>query len=403
VPTTLTPTFAPSLTMAWQSKQTVFSGSGDVGTVFYGALDGDGSTLAVTTPQVGEGKGWGVIQAWCSSCWGALEGYSKDTMYVEGGVATMGLSVALSADGSVGAFLGDVVRVYLKQPTGTWVQRGSTLSAGEDYGKGNAGYLAVADYFRDVALSEDGNTVAFFHTDESELRVYDWGFGATGSWSWAARPPIGRAKGVSMTMSGDGKVLFDCDWQSQSKPAKVHSRVWTSTGWVDRTYIKEFFYSSKDLFGLTLRTNYDGSRVAVAAKEQSWGNGMVRVYDWDTPSAPGEYKFLKYFTGGKYFGQGVDLSSDGNTLAMLSRHDGTDQYPSGYIYVYDYDSATGQWNLRGDKFKTTAWLGTGGYYAHPAMRISLSRDGSHVALSLLRGKVESGAEGALEVFEWKLA
>lgn len=133
----------------------------------------------------------------------------------------------------------------------------------------------------------------------------------------------------------------------------------------------------------------DGSRVAFC----SLGNansttqaGKVRVFDWggDTWNQAGEA--LEGDNPGDGFGFGIDISADGNRLAVGARYNALNGYRAGQAKVFEWNGE--DWEQLGADFYGA---NAEDYFG----RLSISGDGNRLAIN------SSSGSGRVEIFEWR--
>lgn len=297
----------------------VKASNSDAGDWFAGiALSGDGNTLAVGAPgedSAANGIGGndadntapeaGAVYVYVKSgaTW-LLQAYIKAHNTDAGD--WFGLSVALSSDGNilaVGAPGEDsdgsssfdnsadgIGAVYV------YSRIGSSWDI-EAYGKGS--YVESGDGFGDrVALSGDGNTLAV-------STLYD----------------DSAAKGID----GNGAD------NSAAESGAVYVFHWSSS-WIEQAYIKASNTGAGDYFGESIALSGDGNALAVAAPFESSAATGVGGDETDNTAARAGAAYVYLRSGSvwsqeayikasntdswDWFGFSMDLSADGNTLAL---------------------------------------------------------------------------------------
>ncbi|MEO7056105.1 MAG: hypothetical protein ABI281_05465 [Caldimonas sp.] len=245
------------------------------------------------------------------------EGILGEAAYDESGHV-----VALSADGSrvaIGAWLNDGangtdsghVRVYQKSGT-TWTQLGGDID----------GQAANDRFGTSLAMSADGSRVvvgAYLHgagfTAAGQVRVYEL---VSGAWT-----PIGTAidggfsqgLGYAVSMSANGRrILVGVPGVNNTNG---YARVYEQSG-SDWVALGSVLAESGWDFGQALDMSDDGNRIAIGAPS---GNGTSRpgttyVYQWNGTvwAALGAPIVGEAF--GDFAGAAVSLSSDGSRVAI---------------------------------------------------------------------------------------
>ncbi|MEJ2404988.1 MAG: hypothetical protein P8171_11975, partial [Candidatus Thiodiazotropha sp.] len=349
--------------------------SGDGDTLAVGAIYEDSSTTGInSTPDEG------ATDAGAVYVFSRMGGVWSEQAYVKpsnmGAHDDFGHAVALSGDGNtmaVGAIYEDssttgidstpndgsydTGAVYVFDRTaGSWSQQAYIKAS-------NTGFM---DYFgRSVALSSNGDTLAVgaYLEDSSTTGIdstpdegaYDAGaayvFSRTaGSWSQqayikASNTGVGDNFGWSVALSDDGDTLAVGAYLEDSSTtgidttpdegatdagaAYVFSRM--AGSWSQQAYMKASNTGAGDNFGGSVALSGDGNTLAVGAGMEDSGTtgvnstpdegasdaGAVYVYSL-TGGAWFQQAYVKAAnTGaGDFFGQSLDLNTDGNTLAV---------------------------------------------------------------------------------------
>jgi hypothetical protein len=314
-----------------------------------------------------------------------------------------GSSVSLSGDGSrvaIGATRNDGggedsghVRVYDWDGT-AWGQVGQDIDGETAYDWSGYSVSLSADGSR-VAISaqeNDGNGTASGH-----VRIYDL-IGST--WTQLGADIDGEAandrSGSSVSLSGDGsRVAIG----AKSNTGGIffgevgHVRVyeWNGTAWVQvgQDIDGEAY---QDRSGGSVSLSFNGSRVAIGAQENDTdGNGgragHVRVYDWNGTSWVQVGDDIDGEAYQDESGQSVSLSADGSRVAIGAPFNDGAGSDSGHVRVYEWNG--------------TAWVQLGadidgeaaGYFS--GRSVSLSGDGSRVAIGALGSNV-----GRVDIYDW---
>ena len=100
-----------------------------------------------------------------------------------------------------------------------------------------------------------------------------------------------------------------------------------------------------------------------------------------------------------YTAQGLSMSDDGNILAVVSRDwdraGGGSNH--GGVYIYDWNSVTEVWDQRGDVFSPPSDATNGVLWGHS---VSLSSDGSYMAVGSVLHTETVSQQGGVFVYEW---
>jgi hypothetical protein len=150
-----------------------------------------------------------------------------------------------------------------------------------------------------------------------------------------------------------------------------------------------------DLSGGTLKLSADGNTLAIGAYNNN-GNGLksghVRVFNWNGTSWVQKGNDIDGEAAGDRSGISIDLSADGNILAVGADYNSGNGLKSGHVRIY-------HWN-------NTAWIQRGsdidGEYADDIAggSVSLSADGIVVAIGAIGNDVNGSVSGHGRVFSW---
>ena len=153
-----------------------------------------------------------------------------------------------------------------------------------------------------------------------------------------------------------------------------------------------------DGFGASIAISADGQRVAVGAPQNSFcgsgGSGYVQIYsynsnnnEWDPAGS------LSGAVNGDWFGYSLDLSDDGNTLAVGAPFRNNN---AGEVQVFEYQSGT-TWQLVGSAIDGEDFEDASGW------SVALSSNGQRVAIGGKGNPFSSPAQaGQARVFEYNV-
>jgi 6-phosphogluconolactonase (cycloisomerase 2 family) len=295
--------------------------------------------------------------------------------------------------------------------TGTWKQVGQDI-AGE----------AIGDEFgASVSISDDGKTIAVGAytndgkngVDSGHVRIYRLSDDGT-SWEQIGEDIDGDAagdgSGISVSLSANGTIVaigapragIDGIWTGQVKVYRIDSggSKWEQLG--------ESIYgdNENDWFGRSVDISPDGNSLAVGTYVDV-GPGYVKVFslengggDDDDLGASSWKQIGLTITGeanGDWFGYSVSLSDDAKTLAVgASDANGEDGDDVGHVRVYRRDDSESGWTKIGVDIDGEA------AYDYSGLSVSLSGDGKTVAIGS-DGNDDNGVNsGHVRVFvaEW---
>jgi len=296
-----------------------------------------------------------------------------------------GSSVSLSADGSrvavasPGAHGGGItghVRVH-EWDGSTWVQMGDDITSDvvdEDQSSSR------------ISLSSDGSRVAIGssssdpsgRTRAGRVRVYGW----NGS-EWVQvgldidGETAGDRSGASVSLSRDGSwvaVGAPMNGGGRSEAGSVRIHRWDGSAWVQVGPDIQG-EDAGDRSGEAVSLTVDGLRVAIGAplnSEAAFAAGHVRVYDWDGSAWVQVGDDIDGKEHAEFSGGSVSLSADGSRLALGAAMNGSFAPAAGQVRVYGWDGSA--WSQLGSDIDGEAADDLSG------VSVSLSADGSRVAI-----------------------
>ena len=257
---------------------------------------------------------------------------------------------------------------------------------------------------RSVSLSADGSRVAIAAPSHDQngpyagqVKVYDW----SGS-SWI---PVGDAmngeahdySGRSVSLSADGsRVAIGATGTDENGLYSGHVKVydWSGSSWI-QVGTDMNGEGVRDFFGWSVSLSADGSRVAIGAyvnDENGPYSGQVKVYDWSGSSwiPVGD---AMYGEAEDEFGYSVSLSADGSRVAIGAQRNSENGPNSGHVKVYEVRSGS-SWILVGDPIYGEA------AYDYSGWSVSLSADGSRVAIGAYGNDEKGSSSGHVRLYDW---
>jgi hypothetical protein len=327
--------------------------------------------------------------------------------YSQSGEA-LGFSVSLSADGSRAAFASiyggafsettGLVKLY-DYDGSDWTPMG-TIEGKEDTPDSSA-FLVV----NEISLSSDGTRVAVaqqYYPQQGLVRVFEYDGSA---WVQIGADIVGDVFGAN----GGGKfgifVSLDSDGSHVAIGGRANDGIgagstsvymydgssWAKVGGPSGDILAE---AGGDQAGTSVSLSADGSRVAIGApKNDDAGEdaGHARVYEFDgstwTQIGQDMDGSGAYDNAGRY----VSLSSDGSRVAVGAYDHGGFNEEDGHVRVYEYDGSS--WVLMGSGIDGVK---AGDY----SCVVSLSSDGSRVAIGALYRDTRPEVPGPVRVFEY---
>ncbi|MEM6582905.1 MAG: LamG-like jellyroll fold domain-containing protein [Pseudomonadota bacterium] len=316
------------------------------------SMSGDGSVIAVGAPgndSAGENAGEARVYMRSGDLWeqmgNAISGAAPGDL--------LG-TVALSEDGrtlAVGAPSSDSsqedagqVRVYTWTGT-TWAQLGGTIN-GETAGEKSGSAISLSNDGRTLAIGAPFN--AYTGEKSGRARVFRW---ARNRWEQVGRGLNGGRRytlfGSHLELSGDGFTIAISSpfFRGGSVPpliGYVTVHAWTGSTW---RLLGVSIPGGRPLGDIALSD--DGETMAVSAPWQGRslnellvGDARVYRYDGTNWNQLGDQIF-----GDRFSGDSLDLSGDGNILAIGSQSHSDGSIRSGDVRVYQWSGQT--WSLMG--------------------------------------------------------
>jgi hypothetical protein len=329
----------------------------------------------------------------------------------------LGQSVALSSDGTIMAtggsghndYTGRVLVYEWNDVTASWDQKGIDIEV--DDGSFSFG--------KSVALSSDGTVVAIGASDF--VYVFAWN-DEFSFWQQVGKRITGTSDtqdlfGGTISLSGDGTIvaigahLYD-DGSASVNAGLVRVYEWNTAtaSWEQKGFDIEG-ETLGEMTGRSVSLSNDGSILAIGAYRYGGtepfyanGQGVVRVYEWNTATTSweqkganieGEASGASNTDFGDAFGNSVSLSSDGTVLAVGAYGNSNDNgNAAGHVRVYEWNGTT--WNQRGDDIDGEAECDNSGVF------VSLSSNGTVVAIGAdYNDGINSVNSGHVRVHEWK--
>ena len=371
------------------------------------SMSSDGTRVAIGAPYndgTSTDAGHVRVYEWDNVSWSQV-GNDIDG---EAGSDKSGYSVSMSSDGTrvaIGAYgndgngnLAGHVRVY-EWDNVSWSKVGQDID-GE----------AVDDEFgRSVSISSDGTRVAigaiYNGSSAGHVRVFALAVFADGSTAWfkVGQDIDGEAagdwSGHSVSISSDGtRVAIGAPYNDDNGSDAGHVRVYSESGGTWTQLGSDIDgEAADDRFGTSVSMSSDGTRVAIGA-ERNDGTGTeaghVRVYS----ESGGTWTQLGSDIDGEAaddrFGTSVSMSSDGTRVAIgAERNDGTGT-EAGHVRVYSESGGT--WTQVGPDIDGEAASDRSGY------SVSISSDGTRVAIGAIRNDGNGSEAGHVRVFDWSM-
>lgn len=293
-----------------------------------------------------------------------------------------GKSVAISSDGSriaVGAIFNNGngshsghVRIF-EWNGAAWIQLGLDID-GEAAGDRSGNSVSLSGDASRVAIGAPYNDGN--GSESGHVRVFEWNGTA---WIQLGTDIDGEAAddlfGQSVSLSASGSIVAIGSYRHGSDiEGHVRIYVWNGAAWFQRgSDIDE--EGMFDESGSSVSLSSDGSRVAISALYND-GNGVdaghVRVFGWNVSNWSQVGADLDGEAAGDGFGEGVSMSADGSRVAIGAPSNVGNGSGAGHVRIYEWDGSS--WNQLGSDINGEA----AGDFSGES--VSLSGDGSRVII-----------------------
>lgn len=300
-----------------------------------------------------------------------------------------------TAEGTAGRFTGYAFAYEFNPADSLWRQMGD-----KKYGEGRDDIAGTS-----VAMSESGDIIAIGAPlnddngiDAGHVRVYAWNT-SFNQWEQLGEDIDGitarDAFGQSISLSDDGlhlsvgALLND---STATNAGAVYTYQWNGQAW--DLYGVLVGEEESDQFGVNQTLSGDGNRIAIGANGDDINGenaGSVTVYEWVSNNWQRVGQPIVGKFEGSELGLGVDLSSDGNTLAVGAPIRNTFIGSRGYSQVYQY--IAGNWLQIGEDIYGEE--NTSDYFGY---RIALSGDGQSLVVGAPFNDSEGGVSGQARVY-----
>ena len=273
-----------------------------------------------------------------------------------------------------------------------FTQRGADIDG--EAASDNSGYS--------VSLSADGSIIAIGATgndgngsNSGHVRVYEYN-----GTSWVQRgtdidgEAAGDQNGSSVSISADGSIVaIGATYNAGNGSNSGHVRVYeyNGTSWVQRGADIDG-EAANDTSGFRVSLSADGSIVAIGARGNDSYRGHVRVYEYNGTSWVQRGADIDGEAAGDNSGYSVSLSANGSIVAIGAIYNDGNVSNSGHVRVYEYNGTS--WVQRGADIDGESEDDSSG------LRVSLSADGSIVAIGTIYNDGNGTNSGHVRVYEY---
>ena len=258
---------------------------------------------------------------------------------------------------------------------------------------------------RSVSLSSDGSIVAIGAyendgngTNSGHVRIYEWNGSA---WTQKGSDIDGEASGdysgYSVSLSSDGSIVAIGAYENNGNGSNSgHVRIyqWNGSAWTQKGSDINGEAAS-DHSGRSVSLSSDGSIVAIGANLND-GNGIssghVRIYEWSGSAWTQKGSDINGEASGDQSGTSVSLSSDGSIVAIGATGNDGNGDRAGHVRIYEWNGTA--WTQRGSDIDGEA---AGDFSGRS---VSLSSDGSIVAIGATQIYGNGTNSGHVRIYEW---
>ncbi len=249
-----------------------------------------------------------------------------------------GRSAQLSGNGSV-AIIGSEIntlnstgKAQVFNWNGTnWLQKGMNIvGQGANDGCGES-----------VSISTDGNTIAVGSPsndlgglDAGSVRIYFWNGTSWIQKGLSISGSVEDYSGYKIHLSGDGNSIIISSAGSINQ-GKVKVYYWSGSNWIQKggDFIGQ---NQDDFFGSSVNLSNDGNTVAIGSSAfsgiASFG-GIVKLFEWNGITWTQKGSDILGTNPNQYLGASISLTGNGNTIAIGSPNNNTG---TGIVQVYKW-------------------------------------------------------------------
>ena len=252
-----------------------------------------------------------------------------------------------------------------------------------------------------LAISGDKLTIAV--ADNTDYEIQDYGGSVTiyikNNTFWTKQSKISPLNlvsfdefGTDIDLSYDGNVLVASSRGSNSYTGSVYVYVRVNDTWNLETEINASDGNTGDEFGYSLAMDTNGTKVVIGAPNSDtagYDRGAVYVFEKQGSNWVEVAKLSGSTENYSYFGNTVDLSGDGNKIAIGAYGEGY----CGSVYIYDYNGTS--WNLNAKLYPSDSNCER---FSQGAL--SLSEDGMYLVVGDSVYDAKSTDDGAAFVYNY---
>lgn len=290
---------------------------------------------------------------------------------------------------------------------GVWNQRGGDIDGEAEFDQSGRA-LAMSNDGTMLAIGGYGNTGGNSLSFTGHVRIYEW---ISGAWVQRGADIDGQSAnerfGFSVAMSADGAVIASGSYKDNTASGQgsgsVRVFIWDSESenggeWVQRgaTIIGE---DTINYFGWEVDLSHDGNTLAISAFYNSGGathGGHVRIFNWDGGSNDWVQRGadIDGVVEEERSGYGISISSSGDTVVIGAPWNGEGGTNAGQVRIYDWVGESNAWTKRGMSINGEAANDNSG------KNVAVSDDGNTLAISGVQNDGAAINAGHVRIFHW---
>jgi len=346
--------------------------------------------------------------------------YPDQLGYTDADGDLFGQCVAISGDGKViaaaapydddDATNSGAVYIFTQNSLGEWQSVQKVSDGDENFGGyANQSTLPHPD---SLSLSADGSILVVGNQFSNQSGVSDGGMaviytkvGATWSLTqkiFSSDITVGDYFGSGVCVSGDGSTIVvgapaDDDGASAQGSAYIFEKVGGT--WTQVQKIIQSDTRSSGFFGSRVRISNDGTTLVVGAYEHDGvGANVGAAYIFDKSGGGTWSQTLKLYppnTTTQFYAQGLDISGDGNVIAVGAPRDDTTSSNMGRVFMYV--KSGGAWsNTPTQTFQYNTAVAEDKYFG---WSVGLSQNGNTLIVGAPYEDTEQTQSGAIHIYE----
>ena len=203
----------------------------------------------------------------------------------------------------------------------------------------------------------------------------------------------GDRSGEAVSLSADGSIAaIGAKWNHGTGDLSGHVRIfqWSGTGWIQRGNDIDG-QVAWDRSGEELSLSADGNIVAISASEHG-DSGHVRIFHWNGTEWIQRGSDIDGEAADDDSGYSVSLSDDGGIVAIGAVENDGNGNKSGHVRIHQWN--TTEWVQLGNDIDGEAAEDSSGW------SVSLSSDGSIVAIGAAGNDDNGTSSGHVRIFQW---